>query len=254
MADTGAESRGKGAVGPSHPKARFVPKGLGLEKGGGGGGSRVSWGDRRGRRGSHAPGGRHAGGGRKGCQEQQLPGEATRLGPTSSLGESPGQGWKPRPGDPGATATHTAGLGFVARGVESGRKRMTKLLGVWVWGETCPWAVWREETIQRGLGVTHGESGNRGPEDYLFLPQPPPTMASCGLFCIFQVLLRVQLSYWKDPGVTRRSLPEGSSSRARPVWGESTREKEALVRAGGPGHGLQGGELGPKPAAQRQAP
>lgn len=70
VADTGAESRGKGVVGPSHPKARFVPKGLGLEKGGGGGGSRVSWGDRRGRRGSCAPGGRHAGGGRKGCQEK----------------------------------------------------------------------------------------------------------------------------------------------------------------------------------------
>lgn len=94
---------------------------------------------------------------------------------------------------------------------------MTKLLRVWVWGETCLWAVWREETIQRGLGVTHGESGNHGPKDDPFLPQPPPTMASFGPFCIFQVLLGVQLSYWKDPGVTRRSLPEGSS-RACPVW------------------------------------
>lgn len=31
----------------------------------------------------------------------------------------------------GAIATHMAGLGFVAEGVESGRKRMTKTLRLW---------------------------------------------------------------------------------------------------------------------------
>lgn len=50
---------------------------------------------------------------------------------------------------------HRAELGFMAGGVESGRKRMTKPLRVWVWRETWPWSVWRKEIIQvqRGLGA-----------------------------------------------------------------------------------------------------
>lgn len=42
----------------------------------------------------------------------------------------------------------------------------------------------------------------------------PPTPPGCGSFCIFQALVRGQLSYWDDPGLARRCLPVGSNGAA----------------------------------------
>lgn len=71
--DTGAESKGKGAIGSPCLKARLVPKGLGLGKRRqwGRGGRRVSGGGGRWKRQAELPGSRHMGGGgrRKGGPE-----------------------------------------------------------------------------------------------------------------------------------------------------------------------------------------
>lgn len=130
--DTGAESKGKGAIGSPCLKARLVPKGLGLGKRRqwGRGGRRVSGGGGRWKRQAELPGSRHMGGGQEKGRPRSSKGsrqEATQLGPPPPWvrvpPESLGQGRKPRLGDPRATTTYKAGLGFVAGGTQSGWKR-----------------------------------------------------------------------------------------------------------------------------------
>lgn len=87
VADTGAEPKGKGVPGPSHPKARFVPKGTGLKTMGDG--SRMGRRDRRGRRGSRVHS-KACQGGRKDHRDSMGSGqEATQLVPTSRVGQPP---------------------------------------------------------------------------------------------------------------------------------------------------------------------
>lgn len=139
MADTGAEPKEKGVPGAPHPKARFVPRGTELKTMGDG--SRMGRRDRRGRQGSSVHSNRHA------RVEERTTGIAWAAGkkrhswcpPAGWASPLPGEGSSPNcPGrdsnhscETRGPAMHTAGLGFVGRGLESSRKRMTKPLRVW---------------------------------------------------------------------------------------------------------------------------
>lgn len=102
---------------------------------------------------------------------------------------------------------HKAELGFMAGGVESSGKRMTKPQGVGV--ERNIALVCLEEgnhSSSKGTGgggaVTHRESGNQASKGDPFLLWPRQPCQALGSFWIFHTLVQGQLSYLKGPGIT----------------------------------------------------